>query len=128
MKTIVNYLFVFLFSWGGITGDTDCSELLKLPQLFGHYQTEYQSGNSTGIFSFLVDHYFDKHATNDIENHSDLPFHNHSDQQHSPFDTPCLIQQITLNTEKLYNTSKVAYLEIKKQHTVNAFFVPPKVM
>ena len=125
MKRVLYYIFVLIFSWGGITGDTDCSELFKLPELLAHYQAEKNNDLTPSFFSFMLNHYFDKHASSDEDNHSKLPFHNHSDMQHSVFDYVPKLELVPLLEVSHYHPS-FTYVTLSEQNAVNSFFVPPK--
>ena len=127
MKVILKYLILCLFAWSGITGDTDCSELFKIPELVNHYHQEVESGKCDNFISFFLAHYFDKNAKDNIEDHSDLPFHNHYDGQHSVFDYPERIE-IKHAAIHLDEENYLIYLPSKIKEPIDSFFVPPKYL
>lgn len=85
MRTVVIYLFVLLFTWGGNTEGTDCSELFKLPELLKHYQAEKESGKTNNILDFLIVHYFQLSDDCSDEEHFKLPFQDDYEAHQSVF-------------------------------------------
>ncbi|QOR74646.1 hypothetical protein IMZ16_04220 [Cruoricaptor ignavus] len=66
------FLSVYLLAF------TEARQLLKLPDLVGHYITHKHEDPGTSFYSFLRMHYLESHGKNtDPENHTKLPFKMH---------------------------------------------------
>lgn len=73
-------VFIFIFAY--LFSSTECSQLLKLPALFGHFEEHKKRDGNTTLWSFLCMHYSDSNTTDaDEAKDRELPFKNHSDCQ-----------------------------------------------
>jgi hypothetical protein len=125
VKKLLKIVFLILFTWGGITGDTDCSELFKLPELITHYQVEKERVETNNFFQFLLAHYFDLSNDESDEDHSKLPFQDHYEALHPLFDyTPSLSLIHRTNVTSYQPCFK--WINQHEQLLSYNFFVPPK--
>jgi hypothetical protein len=112
-----------------LLGNTEISQVLKLPNLITHYFEHHRLNPAISFFQFLAMHYGGNDGTHaDDEKDNQLPCH---DLYHNTLSVVCFkivqdppsIEIVTSYNNKEYGTTLLAYLP---QEHVFSFFQPPK--
>lgn len=111
MHRILSYILIGLYCWMSLTGDKDCSELAKLPDLWAHYKYEKQQDNTTSWWLFVKKHYAGGDHMAD-ECHQNLPFQSHSDPTTPTFSSIPSSSSGWLNTLQQRETQRQAPLKL----------------
>jgi hypothetical protein len=126
---VYSFLVVYLFS------TTELSELLKVDELFNHFQTHQDHQSSIDFSEFIYIHYINHGKDNgDEEKDNKLPFQSHSESCSANFSIPAILPLLSFNIELiiLKGNQDNKYVLFKSKDKLSSFlnsiWQPPKLV
>ena len=129
MKKLVSIGLAFFLIVESLLPGMDVHELVKLPDLFQHYQKHREMNSDLDFVTFIKLHYENpKHHEQDHQTHHKLPFHNHH-QNCSLHQVLFTIPDFTtaLTIEPFQQKNKVEYEAPAKLNFYRSIWQPPRV-
>lgn len=114
-----------------LMGNTELGQLIKLPQLFTHYQKHHKENPSLNFFKFLVMHYAGEDGTTaDDSDDMQLPCH---DYQHTGiFLVFAPLSYLEPSLNKVIYSNKIVYgdglFSFNPSEHVFSFLQPPRIV